>query len=134
MGDKSNGLYQKFIVKRTDGSDAIGGKHSDCEYFVLDMTHDKHAIPAIKAYAKSCAEEYPLLADDLMGLYASGEELPEPTKANRIKNKIKKIKKPISVPVSGGFVSSEVYIPNIHKLIDLVESLAYEIEKLKDTK
>lgn len=65
MGDKTRGLYDKFIVRRKDSSDAFGGKHENCDYFVLDLSHDPHAIPALKAYADSCRSEYPLLADDL---------------------------------------------------------------------
>lgn len=65
MGDKTRGMFHKFNVSRTDGSSAIGGKHEGCSYFVLDMTHDPYAIPAIKAYADSCEAEYPLLARDL---------------------------------------------------------------------
>ena len=64
MGDKTRGLYNKFLVQRTDGKDKKG-KHVSCEYFVLDLTHDVHALSALKAYRDSCQEEYPLLADDL---------------------------------------------------------------------
>ena len=65
MGDKTKGLYDKFIVHRKDSGDAFGGKHENCDYFVLDLSHDPHAIPALKAYADSCRSEYPLLAGDL---------------------------------------------------------------------
>lgn len=65
MSDKKRGLYNKFIVNRTDGRDEIGDKHYGCEYFVLDITHDPHAKAALFAYASSCHAEYPLLADDL---------------------------------------------------------------------
>ena len=65
MGDKSRGLYGKFYIERTDGKSAPGEKHHGCDYFVLDLTHDPHAGPALRAYAESCAEEYPLLAADL---------------------------------------------------------------------
>lgn len=65
MGDKNRGLYEKFTVTRNDGSSEPGGKHHGCEYFVLDLTHDKHAAAALLAYANSCASEYPLLAADL---------------------------------------------------------------------
>jgi hypothetical protein len=65
MGDKTQGMYQKFTVIRNDGSSADGGKHAGCDYFVLDLSHDPHAIPALSAYADSCRDEYPLLADDL---------------------------------------------------------------------
>ena len=68
MGDKLRGFYEKFIVARTDGASAEGMKHHGCKYFVLDLTHDRHAIPAIIAYAESCAAEYPQLASDLIKL------------------------------------------------------------------
>lgn len=69
MSDKERGLYRKFIIRREDGKDGPGCKHYDCEYFVLDVTHDPHAIPALKAYADSCASEYPALAADLRDTY-----------------------------------------------------------------
>lgn len=65
MGDKSRGLYEKFKVERTDGKSATGEKHDGCQYFVLDMTCDPHAIPALLAYAQSCQADYPLLAKDV---------------------------------------------------------------------
>lgn len=66
MGDRNKGLYGKFFVERTDGKSAPGEKHHGCEYFILDMTHDKYAVPALRAYAEHCLAEYPLLHDDLM--------------------------------------------------------------------
>ena len=67
MSDKrKEGLNDKFRVQRRDGKDAPGCKHYGCEYFVLDLTHDKHAIAAYRAYAESCAEEYPVLASDIL--------------------------------------------------------------------
>jgi hypothetical protein len=66
MGDKSKGIYKKFIVTRTDGTSKPGKKHYDCGYFVLDLDHDPHAIVALKAYAESCkADGYHELAQDL---------------------------------------------------------------------
>lgn len=59
------GLFEKFRVSRVDGSDAIGGKHHGCDYFVLDLTHDKHAKAALRAYADDCRAERPALARDL---------------------------------------------------------------------
>lgn len=59
------GLYDKFEIRRTDGSSDPGGRHHGDDFFVLNLTTDKHAIPAIKAYAKSCAADYPQLAADL---------------------------------------------------------------------
>lgn len=69
MGDKTRGLYGKFQVWRTDGKSEDGEKHDGCEYFVLDLTHDQHAIPALLAYAKSCGKDgYRELAVDILGL------------------------------------------------------------------
>jgi hypothetical protein len=65
MNAPEQGIFHKFNVSRVDGTDATGGKHEGCKHFVLDLTHDKHAIPAIAAYAQSCKEEYPQLAEDL---------------------------------------------------------------------
>ena len=69
--DHERGLYGKYHVERVDGSSEPGGKHEHCNYFVLDLTHDKHALPALEAYALSCQDEYPLLAQDLMALARS---------------------------------------------------------------
>lgn len=71
MSQRDRGLYEKFYVERTDGGHKPGEKHEGCNYFVLDLTHDPHAIPALRAYAESCAAEYPLLAADL-GAMLSG--------------------------------------------------------------
>lgn len=65
MSDEKRGLYRKYTVERMDGSSGLGGKHADCEYFVLDLAHDKHAFAALLAYANSCADECPQLAADL---------------------------------------------------------------------
>ena len=65
MSDKTKGLYNKYFVERTDGADAWGKKHDGCRLFVLDLTHDKHAVPAILAYVASCRAEFPALAADL---------------------------------------------------------------------
>ena len=65
MGDPTRGVYEKFIVRRTDGKHRPGQKHDGCVYFVLDLDHDKHAIPALEAYAASCRAEYPDLARDI---------------------------------------------------------------------
>ena len=66
--DTDRGLYRKYIVDRADGTSAPGEKHHDCKYFVLDINHDKHAAAALKAYAKSCEAECPLLAADLRSM------------------------------------------------------------------
>lgn len=69
--DQTRGLYRKFKVERTDGKSAPGEKHDGCEYFVLDMDHDKHAHAAIVAYVQSLENtgEYPGLAADLRDRY-----------------------------------------------------------------
>lgn len=67
---KTLGLYNKYLVTQTDGSSEQGGKHEWCKYFVLDMTHDPHAVAALKAYAASCQGDYPLLASDLLLIIA----------------------------------------------------------------
>lgn len=63
--DRDVGLYGKYIVRRADGRSDPGEKHYLCEYFVLDLKHDRHARTAILAYAESCKKEYPALAADL---------------------------------------------------------------------
>ena len=67
---EQQGLFQKFIVTRTDGKDAPGQKHCGCEYFVLDATHDIYAKAALAAYAAACAESHPDLSNDLLQRYA----------------------------------------------------------------
>lgn len=59
------GLIDKFIVRRSDGTDGPGLKHDGCRYFVLDLIHDRHAAAALSAYADSCESDYPALAIDL---------------------------------------------------------------------
>lgn len=59
-------LYDKFKVSRTDGADLEPeGKHYRCDYFVLDLTHDPAARPALLAYIEHCAEDRPMLAESL---------------------------------------------------------------------
>ena len=65
MNDKNLGWYRKYIVSRTDGRSAEGEKHWGCEYFVIDLNHDPYAQAAMMAYARACAVEYPLLAEDI---------------------------------------------------------------------
>lgn len=63
--DHNEGLKDKYTIIRNDGSD----KHKNCDYFVLDITHDKFAKPALIAYAEACAMEFPLLSIDLRAKY-----------------------------------------------------------------
>lgn len=73
MGNRDKGIYEKFKVVRTDGSSRAGKKHEHCAYFVLDLQHDKHALAALRAYAKSCRAEYPQLAADLDAVTSSDD-------------------------------------------------------------
>jgi hypothetical protein len=75
MSDKTKGLYNKFAVSRNDGSSEPGGKHYGCEYFVLDIDHDPHAIAALHAYADSCETDYPALAADLRARVGSNAKM-----------------------------------------------------------
>lgn len=70
INQKELGLYEKFKITRTDGKDAPGGKHEGDKYFVLNLTTDKHAIPALATYADACNDEYPALAADLRAMIA----------------------------------------------------------------
>lgn len=70
------GIYNKFNVSRTDGSDGPGGKHDGCQYFVLDRTHDKFAAPALTAYGLACATKYPELSRELLEAYPAPETRP----------------------------------------------------------
>lgn len=68
MGDTQKGIYNKFEVRRTDGSSEPGKKHALCDYFVLDLDHDPFAAPALRAYAEACRETHPELAADLTAI------------------------------------------------------------------
>lgn len=85
MNDKTLGLYGKFEVKRLDGSSRFGGKHHECDYFVLDITHDPYAVVALRAYAESCETSHPLLARDLRAKLAV-PELPKWTTCTKCEN------------------------------------------------
>jgi len=66
---EAQGLFKKFHVTRTDGSDKEGGKHAGCEYFVLDIDHDPHARAALTAYAHSVERTHKALAWDMISRY-----------------------------------------------------------------
>lgn len=63
--EEQSGLYQKFWVRRTDGTSREGAKHHACDYFVLDWVHDRFAPAAAMAYATACEATHPELAADL---------------------------------------------------------------------
>jgi hypothetical protein len=60
--DRFQGCYRKYRVQRLGDRK---GKHRNCQYFVLDLDHDKFAVPALEAYARACLAEFPALAADL---------------------------------------------------------------------
>ena len=65
MPAEAQGIFRKFEIRRVDGSDAPGGKHHGCRYFVLDMDHDPYAVAALAAYARACRDSHPALSGDL---------------------------------------------------------------------
>lgn len=69
LAAEQQGIFEKFAVRRNDGSDAPGGKHHGCAYFVLDLDHDQHASAAMIAYAASCRVTHPQLAADIVTRY-----------------------------------------------------------------
>lgn len=73
---EAQGLFRKFNVSRVDGSDAPGGKHRGCEYFVLDVDHDVHAPAALRAYAQSCKDTHPVLSQELAARFGAAPEQP----------------------------------------------------------
>lgn len=77
MGRRDEGLFVnpgKYEVRRTDGTDAPGGKHHGCALFVLDLTHDRAARAALRAYIDSCRRSgYFQLAEDLSTMLSRAE-------------------------------------------------------------
>jgi hypothetical protein len=65
MSSIEDRLYHKFNVTRADGRDQEGEKHHECKYFVLDVTHDPHALVAVTAYADNIAAMNPIFASIL---------------------------------------------------------------------
>ena len=59
---KHRGIYRKYEVRRCNDPE---GKHGQCKYFVLDLTHDEYAMAALRAYAKACRGGFQKLASDL---------------------------------------------------------------------
>lgn len=69
MPDVTKGIYNKYIVRRIDGKRG----HDNCQYFVLDVSHDKYAIPALEAYIKALPESFELLKNDLRKIIRGSE-------------------------------------------------------------
>jgi hypothetical protein len=66
--DRARGIYEKYVVQRTDGATENGRKHEHCHHFVLDVDHDPLAVPCLSLYADICGTSYPQLARDLRKL------------------------------------------------------------------
>lgn len=64
--DTEQGIYEKYRVYRTDGLDNAGGPRADDKYFVLNLTRDPHAKPAMAAYAASAKGTHPILSADMI--------------------------------------------------------------------
>jgi hypothetical protein len=62
---EQQGMFRKFEVRRVDGSDLPGGKHYGCNNYVLDLTHDPAALPAMRAYIAAVRATHPQLAAEL---------------------------------------------------------------------
>ncbi|GGX01692.1 hypothetical protein [Undibacterium macrobrachii] len=71
---EQQGVFNKFIVRRVDGSDANGGKHHGCRYFVLDLDHDVNAPAAMRAYAEKCKESHPALSQELFAQFGQSAQ------------------------------------------------------------
>lgn len=96
--DTEQGLFQKFIVTRTDGSSGPGGKHEGCEHFVLDTDHDPHAPAALAAYATEVERTHPQLAADMRLRYRLPPTVPlEVSWSNEM----------VSVPILRNFDNSD---------------------------
>lgn len=67
---EQQGLFAKFTVLRNDMKDEPGKKHADCDYFVLDVSHDPYAKAALSAYAAACRETHPDLSADMVKRYS----------------------------------------------------------------
>ena len=61
-----NVKFDKYKVQRSDANDQPGCRHHGCEYFVLDITHDPFAVPALRAYAAACKESDPELSESIL--------------------------------------------------------------------
>jgi hypothetical protein len=64
--DTERGLYPKYELHRIN-EDRSHRFHVFTPFFVLRYDTDPHARAALVAYAESCRNEYPQLADELLG-------------------------------------------------------------------
>lgn len=65
LPDTERGAYAKYtLYKNDEHGNPITNQLGD--YFVLDLMNDPLAADALRAYANSCKDEYPLLSADLL--------------------------------------------------------------------
>ena len=57
--DTQRGLYNKYTVTKNSAPE------QSFEGFVLNYETDRYSVEALRAYAKACEDEYPMLAADL---------------------------------------------------------------------
>lgn len=57
--------HDRYLVKRADGSSTPGGKHENCEYYVLDLDCEPLVHVALDAYATACEMAFPVLSNHL---------------------------------------------------------------------
>lgn len=67
LWDDANGWLVGPMRVRNNEHDGACEKGA-CEYVVLDLYHDPHVAPALRAYAASVMRSNPKLAQDLMRL------------------------------------------------------------------
>ena len=108
--DTKHGLYDKFQVRRNDGSSGPGGKHEHCRYYVLDLDHDRFAPWAINAYALACETEYPELAKDLK-MYVAGKTFGADGNVIRSYDLASLCPAPTSTPVVKESLTAAAYAP-----------------------
>lgn len=83
LPDKERGAYAKYTVYKNDEHGNPMLDH-ESEYFVLDLLNDPLAADALRAYANSCKDEYPLLSADL-------QRWVDRTKLRQVEQRIKEL-------------------------------------------
>ncbi len=56
----------KYQVTRTWNHTDPTKQEEECEYFVLDVTHDPNSKAALVAYVDSCCKTHPQLAESII--------------------------------------------------------------------
>ncbi len=76
MSKKDIGMTDRYKVSRLDERDLKeGDKHFGCKYYVLDIIHDRFAVPALEAYAAEADKDgFHDLAGDIYKLVRSRDD------------------------------------------------------------